>query len=220
MVDVTSVQQTTPQANSTPAAPTQTLGQDQFLNLLVAQLKNQDPLKPVDNDQFIAELAQFSQLEQTKQMTTALQTFITTQTAANNQALVSLIGGQVSAAGSTVALTPGTSAPLSYQLAGDAASVLVKVSDASGVPVRTLTVGSQKAGTQTVPWDGRDDHGNPLPQGQYSFAVTALAKDNVSVSATTMQTGTVIGVNFQDGTPKLLLNTGQSIAPAQILEIK
>jgi flagellar basal-body rod modification protein FlgD len=220
MVDVTSIQQTTPQADSTAKSPTQTLGQDQFLNLLVAQLKNQDPLKPVDNEQFIAELAQFSQLEQTKQMTTSFQKFIDTQTAANNQALVSLIGANVAAAGSTVALTPGTSAPLTYQLAGDATSVLVKISNAAGVPVRTLTMGSQAAGVQTVLWDGRDDLRNPLAQGQYSFAVSASAKDNVAVSATTMQTGTVTGVNYQDGAPKLLLNTGQTIAPAQIMEIR
>jgi len=62
MLDVTSIQQTTPNPASTVQGPNQTLGQDQFLALLIAQLKNQDPLSPVDNTQFIAQLAQFSQL--------------------------------------------------------------------------------------------------------------------------------------------------------------
>lgn len=220
MVDVTSIQQTIPQEETTVKGPNQTLGQDQFLNLLVAQLKNQDPLNPVDNGEFIAQLAQFSQLEQTKQMTTALKAFIERQDAANTQSLVALFGRQVSAAGSTVVLTPGKPTPLSYRLAGDASSVVVQISDAAGLPVRTLPAGSQIAGAQTVTWDGRNDHGNPLPQGQYSFAVAATAGADRPVAATTLQTGMVTGLNFEGGAPKLMLNTGQAIAPAQILEVR
>jgi flagellar basal-body rod modification protein FlgD len=166
MTDVTAIQQSTAQAQTTVKGPNQTLGQDQFLNLLVAQLKNQDPLKPVDNGEFIAQLAQFSQLEQTKQMTTALNKFIERQDAANTQNLVALFG------------------------------------------------------RQAVPWDGRGDRGNLLPEGRYSFAVVATAGPDRPVAATTLQTGTVTGLNFDGGSPTLMLNTGQTIAPNQILEVR
>jgi hypothetical protein len=125
MVDVTSIQQTSPNPASTVKGPNQTLGQDQFLALLIAQLKNQDPLNPVDSAEFIAQLAQFSQLEQAKQMTTALNTFIQRQDIANNNGLVSLIGHPVSALGSSFSLIPDSPVPLSYILAGDAANVTI-----------------------------------------------------------------------------------------------
>lgn len=220
MVDVTAIQQSPSQAQTTVKGPNQTLGQDQFLNLLVAQLKNQDPLKPVDNGEFIAQLAQFSQLEQTKQMTTALNKFIERQDAANTQNLVALFGRQVSAAGSTAVLASGKPTTLSYRLGGDASSVVVQVSDAAGIPVRTMSVGSQGAGAQTVTWDGRGDRGNLLPEGRYSFAVVATAGPDRPVAATTLQTGTVTGLNFDGGSPTLMLNTGQTIAPNQILEVR
>lgn len=84
---------------------TQQLGENDFLNLLVTQLKNQDPLKPVDNQEFVAQLAQFSQLQQSTQQVTLLQQLINGQTASQQYSLLPLIGHQVDAAGSLVTVS-------------------------------------------------------------------------------------------------------------------
>ena len=220
MIDVTSVQQTNPTTAATVKGPNQTLDQDQFLKLLLAQLKHQDPLNPVDNTQFIAQLAQFSQLEQTKQMSSALNKFVTQQNVANNSSLVGLVGRRVSALGSSIALSSGTAAPLSYSLAGEASAVTVQVATATGIPVRTFQLTGQPAGTQTIMWDGKDQSGNQLPTGAYAFTVNATVGKDQPVSATTLQTGQVTAVTFADGTPKIVLSSGQAVTPSQILEVR
>jgi len=220
MIDVTSVQQATQTSAATVKGPNQTLNQDQFLKLLLAQLKHQDPLNPVDNTQFIAQLAQFSQLEQTKQMSSALSKFVDQQNVSNNSSLVGLVGRRVSAVGSSVVLSPGTAAPLSYSLAGEAAAVTVQVSTATGIPVRTFHATGQPAGTQTIAWDGKDQNGNTLPAGTYAFTVKATVGKDQPVSVTTLQTGQVTAVTFANGTPKIVLSSGQSVAPSQILEVR
>jgi flagellar basal-body rod modification protein FlgD len=219
MVDLTAIQQTSPNPASTVKDPNQALGQDQFLALLIAQLKNQDPLNPVDNGQFITQLAQFSQLQETQQMTTALNTFIQRQDISNNNGLVSLIGHPVSALGSSFSLTPGSPVPLSYTLAGNAANVTVQVLNAAGVPVRTLSVPGQAAGPQTVQWDGKDTAGNVQPQGQYSFSVSATDGNGAAVTSTTLAGGVVTGLRFDNGSPMVVLDTGQVISPSQILAV-
>lgn len=220
MVDVTSIQQTDPKGAAQLKGPDQTLGQDQFLNLLIAQLKHQDPLNPVDNAQFIAQLAQFSQLEQTKQMSTALNAFISQQGIANNNGMVGLIGRQISAAGASTQLGGTGSAPLSYKLAGDAATVTVGITNTAGLPVRTLQLTNQSAGSQTVTWDGRDSAGNALPPGRYSFTVNAADGKGTPVSATTFLTGMVSGLTFENGSPLVVLSTGDSVSPSQILQVR
>jgi flagellar basal-body rod modification protein FlgD len=209
MLDVTSIQQTTPNPASTVKDPNQALGQDQFLALLIAQLKNQDPLNPVDNGQFIAQLAQFSQLQETQQMATALNTFIQRQDISNNNGLVSLIGHSVSALGSSFSLTSDSPVPLSYTLAGNAANVTIQVLNAAGVPVRTLSAPGQSVGSQTVRWDGKDNSGNAQPPGRNGGAVTS----------TTLANGVVTGLRFDNGNPMVQLDTGQVIPPSLILAV-
>jgi flagellar basal-body rod modification protein FlgD len=219
MLDVTSIQQTTPNPASTVKDPNQALGQDQFLALLIAQLKNQDPLNPVDNGQFIAQLAQFSQLQETQQMATALNTFIQRQDISNNNGLVSLIGHSVSALGSSFSLTSDSPVPLSYTLAGNAANVTIQVLNAAGVPVRTLSAPGQSVGSQTVRWDGKDNSGNAQPPGQYSFTVSATDRNGGAVTSTTLANGVVTGLRFDNGNPMVQLDTGQVIPPSLILAV-
>ena len=219
MLETSSIQATSGQA-ATIKGPNQTLGQDEFLNLLIAQLKNQDPLNPVDNAQFIAQLAQFSQLEQAKQMTTALNTFIQRQDSANATGLVSLIGREVTAMGSSVSLVSGSPVSLSYLLGGNAANVTLQIKNASGATVRTLPFANQVTGTQSVRWDGKDQFGNGLPTGSYSFAVTAAAADGNPVSADAVASGIVTGVRYDQSGPVVVLDSGQSVAPGQILSVR
>lgn len=222
MLDTSSIN-AVPSTSSNPTtvapAPKQTLGQDQFMNLLIAQLKNQDPLNPVDNSQLMAQLAQFSQLQETQQMAKSLNQFIAQQNTANATNLVTLLGKHVTTNGSTFSLTSGTQVPLSYTLAGNASTATVQILNASGVPVATWTGTNQTAGPQNLQWDGKDGSGNTLPTGMYSFAVSAKGSNGAAVPATTQTTGVVRSINYDGNGPVLVFDAGQTALPSAIVNV-
>ena len=210
-------------ASGTPTTikgPEQSLGQDQFLNLLVAQLKNQNPMDPVDNSQMMAQLAQFSQLEQTKQMATAMTTFIKQQGAANATSLTALLGKHVTAQGSGFSLTAGTPSSLGFNLEAKASTVTVQVLNAAGAPVRTWNGIDQPAGTQSMMWDGKDDSGNKVPSGQYTFTVAAKTANGTAVSSSTQMTGVVTSIRYDPSGPVLIFDAGQVVLPSTIVNVQ
>lgn len=194
------------------------LGQDDFLQLLVAQIKNQDPLKPIENEAFIAQLAQFSQLEQSNKMVKLMQANNDAQAAALPFTRVALIGREVKINGATVQLEAGSPAAVNYTLAGDAAAVQVGIVDAFGRTIRTISGGAQGAGNQQVSWDGLDQNGNEAGPGTYGFSVTALDSQGRPVAATPLTLGTVTGVKTDTGNPILLLGTRQ-VDPKDVIEV-
>jgi flagellar basal-body rod modification protein FlgD len=195
-----------------------TLGQDDFLKLLVTQLKNQDPLKPMDNTAFVAELAQFSQLEQTAKQVTLLERSLAAQTASLPYALLSLVGRQVTVSGGVVQMDGGA-VPLTYALDRDAADVQITLTNMQNQLVRTLAGGPQGAGAQTVTWDGRDQSGRLLQPGVYRFAVTAIDRQGKPVGATTQSRLTVTGVRMDNGQPRLLIGE-HVLDPSLVLEMR
>src|SRR5438132_863558 len=222
MLDTSSLQavsSTSAKPTTVAPGPNQTLGQDQFMNLLIAQLKNQDPLNPVDNSQLMAQLAQFSQLQETQQMAKSLNQFIAQQNTANATNLVTLLGKHVTTNGSTFALTSGTPAPISYTLAANASTTTVQILNASGVPVATWTGTNQSAGLQNLQWDGKDSSGNALPSGAYSFSVTAKGANGTAVPATTQTTGVVRSINYDGNGPVLVFDAGQTALPSAIVNV-
>lgn len=193
------------------------MGQDVFLKLLVTQLQHQNPLKPVDNESFIGQLAQFSQLEQTNKLVT-----LTEQSVAGKQAdqpfgLVSLIGREVQVGGNQIQLGDGPAA-IAYTLDGDAASVQVAVVDGSGRLVRTIRTGAQEAGEHQLVWDGRDQAGQPAPAGSYGLAVSAVGDGGGSVAVTPSIRARVTGITVEGGRPKVLAGE-QALDPADIRQI-
>ena len=222
MLDTSAIQALAPGSSSqtaVAAAPKQTLGQDQFMNLLIAQLKNQDPLNPVDNSQLMAQLAQFSQLQETQQMAQSLNKFIAQQNTANATNLVTLLGKHVTTNGSTFSLTSGTPSPISYTLAANASTATVQILNASGVPVATWTGTNQTAGPQNLTWNGKDSSGNTLPTGIYSFTVSAKAANGAAVSTTTQTTGIVRSINYDGSGPVLVFDAGQTALPSAIVNV-
>ncbi len=205
-------------ANGTPiVSGPKALGQSDFLNLMVAQLQNQDPMKPLDNEAFIAQMAQFSQLESTNQLVTLMQQNNSDLQGARQVGLVSLIGHPVILNGATVQLGTGP-ASVNYTLAGNAASVQVNILNSSNQVIKTIAESNQNAGNQTVSWDGTDQNGVQVPSGTYGFSVSAKDGAGQAVTATPVTIATVTGVK-SDATNPMLLIGDQIVDPNNVLEV-
>lgn len=223
MSTITPTTQTTP--TQTPSgglagalSGNQQLGQNDFLTLLVTQLKNQDPLKPMDNTTFVAELAQFSQLDQSTKQVQLLQQSITNQTDALQYSLLPMVGRTVQVEGSVIDLKDGP-ATLTYALAGDASAVRVTILDQQGKPIRTLDLGTQTAGKQEVQWDGRNQNGSLMPAGLYQYQITAKDLKGAPVVAASSSVLTITGVRMVNGTPQLVAGD-QVIDRSNIVELR
>jgi flagellar basal-body rod modification protein FlgD len=194
------------------AATSGTLGKDDFLRLMVAQLRNQDPLNPMDNTQFVAQTAQFSSLEQLQNMNKSLDKLAAAQTGNSGAVGASaLLGKTVTVNGSRVALDGTHATTLAYALPTTAANVAIRVSDESGTAVRTMVVGQQGAGTHQVAFDGLDDNGKQLAAGNYTYQVAAADATGSAISGVYTGGGQVTGINLEGSTVMLIF--GNQRAP-------
>lgn len=196
----------------------QGLGQDAFLRLLTTQLQFQDPLSPMDNVEFITQLAQFSQLEQSTAMRGMLEKAVGQLDSLGHYNAAGLIGMEIEAEGRSIPFDGSTPAPLSYRLSEDAAQVGVLISDGRGQAVRVIGLGPQEAGLHTLDWDGRDASGNPMPQGAYFYDVVATDPFGVRISNTTYARGEIGGVTFEEGGVYFLVN-GEKLPASDALRI-
>src|SRR5215217_7759142 len=132
------------------------MGRDAFLKLLVAQLKNQDPLKPQDNSAFVAELAQFSSLEQSMGVNDRLDQMMLQNQGMANANVVNMVGQVATVKGSLVTTDgSGIGVPVSFSQDRASDSTVIQIQDANGKTVRTLDMGSRPAGISKITWDGR-----------------------------------------------------------------
>lgn len=142
--------------------------QDRFLKLLVTQMKNQDPLNPLDNAQVTTQMAQLSTVTGVEKLNATLEAF----TRAQAFQAAGLIGRYVLAPGEFVSLAGGAGAG-GFDLPGAADSVKVGIYDANGNLVRSIDMGKQKEGVGVFQWDGKTDAGEVAPDGVYGFTVAA-----------------------------------------------
>jgi flagellar basal-body rod modification protein FlgD len=219
MATITGVTTTAPSTQSpTEGTGPRELGQGDFLKLLVTQLKNQDPLKPTDNTEFVAQLAQFSQLDQSAKQAQLLQKSLDAQTASLQFTLLPLVGRTITLKQPFIQLGDG-SAPLDYTLEKRAASVRVTILDQQRQVVRTLEFSNQFAGANRIEWDGRNQNGQQMPAGVYQYAMTATDLQGQPVSVSSRANLTVGGVRMEEGSPKLLVGD-LTVDPSTIVEVR
>ena len=218
MSDITGVSANMGTDTSLVGEELQSLGKEDFMKLLVTQLQYQDPLKPMDNTEFIAQLAQFSTLEGINNMYDQLGTMTNYIQSMNNYNASDLIGKDVKAYGDTLYNDGSGTTDINYILSGGAAKVVVSIMDESGSVVRTIEESNVAAGSNTLIWDGKDTDGNDLPSGQYTFNVSAQDANGGSISADTVFQGTVKGVVYEDSIPYLMVGDSK-IAIGDVLEI-
>ena len=158
---------------STVQVPGKTLGKDDFLRLLVTQLQNQNPLNPLDQNQFLSQTAQFTALEELQNIGKALEEMKQSGRVSSLAQAAALIGRTARLSGRDVPLDGTGPASLPFLLEAPAAGLTVDIVDGQDGPVRQLRVGPQPAGAGAIQWDGRDDQGRPLTPGTYFYRVSA-----------------------------------------------
>ena len=187
------------------ASGNQALGKDAFLQLLVTQLKNQNPLEPQGNGEFVAQLAQFSSLEG---ITTLNDTVSGIAGAfGSSQALQasSLVGRSVIAPGDKAVVDTTKGMTGAVVLPQSVAQAEVKITDKDGKVIRTITLADQKAGNASFTWDGKDEAGIVAPAGTYTFAATTTIDDQ-AVALITNLPATVTSVTLSQTGGELMLN--------------
>jgi flagellar basal-body rod modification protein FlgD len=190
-----------------------------FLTLLVAQLSNQDPLQPAQGTDFVTQLAQFAQVEQSENQTSQLQTMSGQLSGMSNSATTQLVGQTVTIQGNTVSSNGSIATPSSVTLSAPAAAVTATISNSSGVAVRTIQLGSRPAGVVAVNWDGHEDSGVSAPAGTYSVSVTATDSTGAPVGVTQSVTGVVQSVSFAQGYAELTLASGAQAPISQLVSV-
>lgn len=175
---------------------------DTFLQLLTTQLKNQNPLDPLDTNQFTQQLVQFSGVEQQLKTNDFLSSLVSANATTTNSNAVGYIGKTVTASGTRSELVNGK-AQWQFNVK-DASTVTVNIKDAKGNSVY-VEKGTMQAGTGTFTWDGLDSQGNVMPPGTYSISMQAVDPEGKSVNVSTETTGIVTGVDFTGTEPVLLV---------------
>ncbi len=159
------------------------LGSDVFLRLLVTQLQSQDPTNPTQNEDFIAQLAQFTTLEQATNTTDLLQQLVDQRSELD---IVSLLGRNIVTEGDILTLGKDNEPVLSYVLGEDTRNVKVQILDKDGSVIRNLDVNQiQNAGAHEVSWNGLDDAGKRPPEGPYQYTIQALNENTKEVKVLT-----------------------------------
>ncbi len=200
-----------------------TMNKNDFMNLLIAQMKNQDPMSPMDGTQFAAQLAQFSSLEQLQNLNDSMTTSINANYALtqsiNNTLSATLIGKDVKVSGGDLQNNGQSSVELGYNLPGTASSVTINVTDSNGNVVKTFSNLPTTSGDNKLSWNFTDNNGNKLPNGNYTFSVTAKGTDGSDMTADLFKVGTVDGVKFSSTGGTTLTVDGADYQLSDISEI-
>lgn len=185
----------------------QSLGRDDFLQLLVTKLEYQDPLNPMEDEDFIAQLAQFSSLEQMKNISDGISSsnewdYLQMQSI-NNTMAAGLIGKDVKAGYDGVVVDGENDPSISFTSGVYASEVTLTIRDAQGDVLRQLTMDNVQAGVNSIAWDGKDTLGNTVEEGYYSVEATATDGAGSTFTPTLSLVGTVESITYRDGSAYL-----------------
>lgn len=197
------------------------LGKDDFLKLMIAQLKNQDPLNPMDGTEYASQLAQFSSLEQITNLNEYLKesvdaNYMLTQSI-NNTMLATLIGKEVKISGNELKVDEQESINLGYDLPDGIKSVKINIYNEYGTLIKTIE-GSNKKGSNKLLWDLTDNNGEKVINGNYTFEVMAYDFNDKKVDTTSYKIGLIDGIKYTESGTMLIIN-GVEYSAGDILEI-
>lgn len=191
-----SINKTSSSAAKTTAAKTED-AQGRFLKLLTTQLKNQDPMNPLDNAQMTSQMAQISTVDGIERLNATLQKLITNSADSQAMQAAALVGHGVLVPGSGMNLAEGMAFG-GVELASAADQVTVNIKDGNGLTIRTLELGATEAGASSFHWDGKANSGEAAAEGTYTFSVSAVRGAD-KVDATALTVGQVTSIERTAG---------------------
>jgi flagellar basal-body rod modification protein FlgD len=201
---------TTAGSSTNATSKKSTLDQTDFLKIFVTQLKFQDPMQPLDNYQMASQMAQFSMVQSLNDVSASMKSMESSQAAVNNLQAAGLVGKKVEVKGSALTLSQGRAAEGSYQL-DKPGKATIKIMDEKGSLVRVIESGVRDTQKQKFVWDGKNDQGIALPDGQYGFQVSAVDAQGAAIEVKTTMVGKVDGVTLDQG--KAYLQIGSNKVP-------
>ena len=186
-----------------PQGPQNTeLGKDAFMQLLVAQMQNQDPLNPQSNEEFIAQLSQFTQVEQLMGMNERMDALYMATASMNNASMTQLLGQTVTAYGNGFHHDGEGETVLHYQADGDVSAATLTVKNEDGEVVWSGAIGPLSDGEGEVTWHGNDMNGQPAPEGNYTFEINGQGNDGEKIEVNELIVGMVDGMSYAEGNPQ------------------
>ncbi len=191
--------------------------QDRFMTLLVTQMKNQDPLNPMDNAQVTSQMAQLSTVTGIDKLNNTVESLMSSMQSGQSYQAANMIGHNVLVAGSAVT-TNGTGGYFGVDMPTGADKLSVLIKDSAGSTIRTLNLGAQEAGTLPFKWDGLADDGSVAKAGGYKFEVTATTSGQ-SVTADALNYAEVMSVSNGTSGVKLNLSNLASVSTTDVKEI-
>ncbi|MBN1301143.1 MAG: flagellar hook capping protein [Melioribacteraceae bacterium] len=186
------------------------MGKDDFLKLMIAQMKYQDPMNPLDSNEYAAQLAQFSSLEQLTNLNESVQesinaNYLLTQSV-NNTMTAALIGKEVKLDTYEIAYSGQESVSIGYTLPAEASSVVVNIYDQYGTLVKSIDSPEKLMGDAKLNWDFTDNNGSKIRNGSYTFEVKALSTNGNEMEINKYLVGKINGVRFGESGTNLLVD--------------
>lgn len=213
--------QYTAKANDTKTAKKTELDQQAFLNLMVTQLKNQDPTKPMESADFLSQIAQFGTVNGISGLQKSLSTMATALSSSQALQASTMVGRDVIIPRDSFTLAAGGKAPVAATLPNNASNVHISIADSSGQQVFHTSLGAQSAGNLHYEWNGLRDNGQPAAGGKYTVKISATI-DNVQTALTPAVTARVDSVTLgRNGLPPTLnVNGYGAVDMADVIEIQ
>lgn len=222
MINGISTASTTEKSSATKQASV--VGKDDFMKLLTYQLKSQNPLKPYDNQEFAAQLAQFSQLEQLTDIKSLLEESANVNKLLSetmtNSALPGMLGKSAKALTNEFSYDGDNTVKLGYGINSAGQSGKLQIKDASGYTIRTMDLSAAElsSGNHQITWDGKDSDGQSLGAGKYKFEVSIADAAGASYTADTYIEGKVEAVRFKSEGTMLVIGGGE-VPLGRVLDI-
>ena len=197
--------------------PKATLNKDDFLKLLVAQLRYQDPLHPLNNDQFVQENTMFSQLEQLMNMSKSVNSVLNSLKSNPRQYAATYLGKYISTGENNIKVSNSKIDPINFNLSKEA-KVVIHISNSKGEDIADVDLGRLQVGSHTYTWNGKDNQGNSVPNGIYSVRITAEYDDGTQITLS-KNMGKVVAVRFEGDKTILTTDSGKTVNLSDVVSV-